>query len=67
MAMVTIHRIDVIVSDPNVRGGTLSIAGTQITLTDLIASYLYRGLSAEELAVKFPMSLGQENAALANY
>ncbi|MEO8396333.1 MAG: hypothetical protein ABI700_25295, partial [Chloroflexota bacterium] len=34
---------------------------------DVIASYLYRGLSVEELAVNFALDLGQAHAALAYY
>ncbi len=62
-----IHSIDTIVSDPSIRGGQPIIAGTNVRLVDVIASYLYRGLSAEELAVNFALDLGQAHAALAYY
>jgi len=65
--MVTVHPIDTIISDPAVRNGQPVIAGTAIRVIDLIASHLYRGLNAEELAANFKMSLGQVYAALAYY
>jgi uncharacterized protein (DUF433 family) len=65
--MSTVHSIDTIVSDPTIRGGQPVIAGTTIRIIDLVASHLYRGLGAEELAVNFKLSLGQVYAALAYY
>jgi uncharacterized protein (DUF433 family) len=65
--MITVHSIETIVSDPQVRGGQPIIAGTNLRVSDLIASHLYRGLAPEELAVNFKLSLGQVYAALAYY
>ncbi len=65
--MVTIHPIDTIMSDPNKRGGQPIIAGTSIRVTDVVASHIYRGLPAEELAVNFMLDMGQVYAALAYY
>jgi len=65
--VATIHPIDTIVSDPAIRGGQPIIGGTNVRLIDVIASYLYRGLSVEELAVNFALDLGQAHAALAYY
>ena len=65
--MATIHPIDMIASDPAVRGGQPIILGTTIRVIDLISSYLYRGLDAEELAVNYQLDLGQVHAALAYY
>ncbi len=65
--MATVHPIDTIVSDPQVRGGQPIIAGTTLRVSDLVASHIYRGLSAEELAVNFAIGLGQVYAALAYY
>lgn len=64
---MTTHTIDTIVSDPSLRNGHLLIAGTQVRVIDVIASYLYRGLIAEELAVNFGLDMGQVHAALAYY
>lgn len=65
--MITVHSIDTIVSDPAVRDGQPVVAGTAIRVTDLVASHIYRGLSAEDLAVNFALDLGQVYAALAYY
>jgi uncharacterized protein (DUF433 family) len=65
--MVTILPIDTIVSDTSIRDGQPIIAGTQIRVSDIVASHLYRGLQPDELAVNFKLSLGQVYAALAYY
>ncbi len=65
--MVTVHPIESIVSDPAIRSGQPLVAGTQIRVTDIAASHLYRGLTADELAVNFNLNLGQVYAALAYY
>jgi uncharacterized protein (DUF433 family) len=65
--MVTIHPIDTIISDPQVRGGQPIIDGTTLRVSDLAASHIYRGLSPEELAVNFALDLGKVYAALAYY
>lgn len=63
----TVYHIDTIVSDPTVRGGQPIVTGTNIRVSDLISSYLYRGQSPEELAANFALDLGQVYAALAYY
>jgi|SRR5579859_125212 len=65
--MATIHPIDTIISDPQVRDGQPIIANTSLRVSDVIASHIYRGLSPEELAVNFALDLGQVYAALAYY
>jgi len=65
--MAIIYPIDTILSDPGKRGGQPIIAGTNIRVSDLVASHLYRGQSPDELAVNFALSLGQVYAALAYY
>ncbi len=62
-----VHPIDTIVSDPKIQEGAPTIAGSRIRVLDLIASHLYRGLTADELAVNFNLNLGQVYAALAYY
>lgn len=59
--------VDLIVSDPGKRGGQPIIAGTSIRVADVVASYIYRGQSPDELAVNFVLDLGQVYAALAYY
>lgn len=65
--MATIHPINTIVSAPAVRNGRAVIEGTQIAVIDLIASYLYRELSPDELAVNYSLDMGQVYSALAYY
>jgi uncharacterized protein (DUF433 family) len=65
--VATVLSIDTIVSDPQVRGGRPSITGRTITVSDLIARYLSFGMSPEELAAQFKLTLGQVHAALAYY
>ena len=65
--MVTVHPIDTIVSDPEVRQGQPLIAGSRVRVIDIVASHLYRGLTADELATNFNLNLGQVYAALAYY
>jgi uncharacterized protein (DUF433 family) len=65
--MAVIHPIETIVSDPAIRGGQPIIAGTGVRVVDIVASYLFRGLTAEALAVNFALDLGQVHAALAYY
>lgn len=67
IGMATVYSIENIVSDPAIRGGQPVISGTTIRVIDLIASHLYRGSGAEELAVNFKLNLGQVYAALAYY
>lgn len=56
-----------IISNPNVRSGQPTIAGTTVRVLDLVARHLSRGLSAKELAAHFRLDLGQVHAALAYY
>lgn len=65
--MATIHSIDTIVSDPDIQDGQPMIANRHVRVIDIVASHLYRGLSATELATNFKLDLGQVYAALAYY
>lgn len=65
--MVNVLPINIIVSDSAIRDGQPIIAGTQVRVSDLVASHLYRGHSPEALAVNYQLSLGQVYAALAYY
>ena len=64
---MVVHSIDTIVSDPARRGGQPIISGTSIRVIDIVASYLYRGATPEELAISFALDLGQVYATLAYY
>ena len=65
--MVTVHPIETVVSDPNIRHGQAIIAGRDVRVIDVVASHLYRGLPPEELATNFALDMGQVYAALAYY
>lgn len=65
--MTIVHSIDSIVSDPDIQRGEPIIANSRIRVIDVVASHLYRGLSADELATNFNLDLGQVYAALAYY
>ena len=65
--MVTVHPIDTIVSDPDTHNGQPVISGSRVRVVDLVASHLYRHLSADELATNFNLDLAQVYAALAYY
>jgi len=64
---MTIHPIETIVSDPQIREGQVHITGSRVRVLDVVASHLYRGLSPDELATNFSLNLGQIYAALAFY
>ena|SRR5579859_1907271 len=65
--MATVLTIDTIMSDPHIRNGQPVIAGTNVRVSDVVASHISRGLAPEELAVNFGLDLGQVYAALAFY
>ena len=65
--MATVHTIDTIISDPQIRNGQPVITGTNLRVSDVVASHIYRGLAPEELAVNFGLDMGQVYAALAYY
>lgn len=65
--MVTVHPIDTIVSDPDTHNGQPVISDSRVRVVDLVASHLYRHLSADELATNFNLDLAQVYAALAYY
>jgi uncharacterized protein (DUF433 family) len=65
--VATVLSIDTIVSDPQIRGGRPSIAGRSITVSNIVAGHSSLGMSPEELAVQFKLTLGQVYAALAYY
>ena len=65
--MVTTLAIEEIISDPQVRGGRPVVAGTGLCVSDLVAWRKSEGISIEELARGFGLSLGQIYAAFAYY
>lgn len=63
----TILSIDLIASDPNVRGGRPCIAGTGIRVSDVAMVMLFHTQDTSEIAAWFDVSLAQIHAALAYY
>jgi uncharacterized protein (DUF433 family) len=63
----TILSIDTIVSDPAVRGGRPTIAGTGIRVIDVVAGHIRKQYTPEEMAVNYDLPVGQVYAALAYY
>jgi len=59
--------IDTIVSDPAIRGGRATLAGTRICVSYIVVSYINQHMSPEEIALNYGLSLGQVHSALAYY
>jgi len=59
--------IDVVKTDSAIRGGQPIIADTSLRVIDVVAYYLHAGLTPEDLAIAFQLSLGQVHASLAHY
>ena len=59
--------IDLIVSDPQVRGGRPVIAGTGICVSDIAAATVFHQQTPDEIALGYKLSLAQVHAALAYY
>mgnify|MGYP005845168791 FL=1 len=55
-----------VVSDPKIRGGRPTIAGTSIMVSD-IALYEASGMTPDDIAAALDLSLAQVHAALAYY
>ena len=63
MEIVTNH----LESSPDVRGGKPRIAGTRITVSDVVIMHLRLAMSIEEIAGKYDVPLSAVYAALAYY
>jgi uncharacterized protein (DUF433 family) len=65
---MTILNISEIISDPKVRGGRPVIAGTGLTVMNIVLTHTTGDkLTLEEIAQNYDLSLGQVHAALAYY
>ena len=64
MEAVLDHHIEI---TPEVRGGRPRIAGTRITVADIVIMHLRLGQSLEEIAGKYDLDLADVHAALAYY
>lgn len=68
MSDVTVLSIDLIVSDPKIRSGKPIIAGTTLRVQDIVAGYLYKNYSVDDLLMHYPqLNHAQIHAALAYY
>ena len=68
MSDVTVLSIDMIVSNPKIRSGRPIIAGTTLRVQDIVAGYLYKGYSVDDLVKHYPqINHAQAHAALAYY
>src|SRR5258708_11339894 len=63
----TILSINLIASNPEIRGGRPCIAGTGLRVTDVVIASIYQLQTPDEIAVGFDISLAQVYAALAYY
>lgn len=65
--MDVVQRIDLIVTNPDVRGGKPCIGGTGLRVTDLVMAHLFHGRTPDQLAADYEISLSQVYASLAYY
>lgn len=63
----TIHPINLIASNPKVRGGRPCIAGTGLRVSDIVMALLFRYETPSEIAVNYEISMAQVYAALSYY
>lgn len=65
--MQTALSINLIASNPEVRGGRPVVAGTGVTVSDIVMVMLFHQQGPDEIAAWFDLSLAQVHAALAYY
>jgi uncharacterized protein (DUF433 family) len=65
--METVLSIDLITSNPEVRGGRPCIAGTGLRVSDVVMASLFHDQTPDEMAAGFAVSLAGVYAALAYY
>jgi uncharacterized protein (DUF433 family) len=65
--METMLSIDLISSNPAVRGGQPCIAGTGLRVTDVMIAHLFHDQTPDEIAVGFNVPLAGVYAAFAYY
>jgi uncharacterized protein (DUF433 family) len=64
---VVVLSIDLITSNPNVRGGRPCIAGTTLRVSDIAMATLFHRQTPDEIAAAYDISLAQVYAALSYY
>ena len=65
--MNTIHSIELIYSNPKIRGGRPCIVGTGLRVLDVVMSMHFGNRSPGQIAEDFQITLAQVHAALAYY
>jgi uncharacterized protein (DUF433 family) len=65
--METMHSINLITSNPQVRSGQPCIVGTGLRVTDIVMASLFHDRTPDEIASDYAISLAQVHAALAYY
>jgi uncharacterized protein (DUF433 family) len=65
--MDTIQNIQLIVTNPTIRGGRPCIAGTSLRVTDVVMATIFHDRLPGQIASDYSISLAQVHAALAYY
>ena len=65
--MDTIQNIQLIVTNPTIRGGRPCIAGTSLRVTDVVMATIFHDRQPGQIASDYSISLAQVHAALAYY
>ncbi len=65
--MNTIHSIELIYSNPKIRGGRPCIVGTGLRVLDVVMSMRFGSRSPDQIAADYDVSLAKVHAALAYY
>ena len=65
--MDTMHSINLITTNPKVRGGQPCIAGTSLRVTDVVMASIFHDRTPDNIASDYDLSLAQVHAALAYY
>lgn len=66
-AETVVHSIDLIVSNPKIRGGRPVLAGTSLRVLDIAVQKVFHRQTPDEITQHFQISLPQVYAALAYY
>ena len=65
--MEAVLSINLITTNPDVRGGRPCIAGTGLRVTDVVIAHLFHDQTPDEIAAGYAVSLASVHAALAYY
>jgi len=65
--MQTVLTIDLIATNPTIRGGRPCIAGTGLRVTDVALAHTVHNRTTDEIAADYGISLAQVYAALSYY